>query len=141
MFGLDSTSIPALVRSKALDLFAIELRDADELLAGIGTEGDIREMDCIDCHNRPSHIYLQPDEALDRKLAEGDIPQKLPFIKQQALELITADYETTEGARQSITDGLNSWYKEKYPQLISNQPELLAKAIEGVVKAYSEFLH
>ena len=112
--------------------------DADELLAGTGTEGDMREMDCIDCHNRPSHIYLLPDDALDLKLAEGGIPQELPYIKQQALELITADYESSEAARQSITEGLNIWYKEKYPQLIADKPELLAKAIEGVVKAYSD---
>jgi hypothetical protein len=112
--------------------------DAEELLAGKVTDGNMREMDCIDCHNRPSHIYLQPDEALDRKLAEGDIPQNLPYIKQQALELITAGYETSEDARQSITSGLSIWYNDNYPQLIADKPEILTKAIEGVVEAYSD---
>ena len=41
----------------------------------------MREMDCIDCHNRPSHIYLSPDDALDRKLAEGEIPRSITIYQ------------------------------------------------------------
>ena len=112
--------------------------DADELLQETGQEDTVREMDCIDCHNRPSHIYLPADVALDRKMAEGKIPQELPYIKQQALELITVDYASTELARENITDGLTSWYKANYPQLVEEQPQLLEKAVAGVVTAYTE---
>jgi hypothetical protein len=112
--------------------------DADELLEGIDQEGNMREMDCIDCHNRPSHIYLQPDDALDRKLSEGDIPQELPYVKQQALELITANYETSTQAREAITEGLNNWYRDNYSQIVAENPKLLEDAIKGVVAAYSE---
>lgn len=112
-------------------------QDADELLKSSGQGGDVREMDCIDCHNRPSHIYLMPDDALDRLLAEGDIPQELPFIKQQALEVITAEYETSSQARETITNKLTEWYKANYPQLIASNPSLLEMAIKGVMTAYS----
>ena len=96
--------------------------DADELLNETALEGEMREMDCIDCHNRPSHIYLTPDDALDRKLAEGDIPAELPFIKRQAIELITASYETADQARATITAKLNAWYRDKYPELVTVKP-------------------
>jgi hypothetical protein len=95
-------------------------------------------MDCIDCHNRPSHIYLLPDDALDLKLAEGNIPRDLPYIKQQAMDVITASYETSELAHETITNKLNDWYTKNYPQLIQEKPELLGKAITGVIAAYSE---
>ena len=98
----------------------------------------MREMDCIDCHNRPSHIYLSPDDALDRKLAEGQIPNQLPFIKRQAMELITASYDTGDLARETITGKLNSWYQENYPELVAANPEMLADAVKGVVAAYSD---
>jgi len=112
--------------------------DADELLQETVQGGDEREMDCIDCHNRPSHVYLPPDDALDRKMSEGDIPQNLPYIKRQALEAITASYESSDQARKSISDKLNSWYKEHYPQLVAEKPELLESAVTGVVAAYAE---
>ena len=112
--------------------------DADELLNETALEGEMREMDCIDCHNRPSHIYLTPDDALDRKLAEGDIPAELPFIKRQAIELITASYETADQARATITAKLNAWYRDKYPELVTVKPNLLEAAVQGVVAAYSE---
>ena len=112
--------------------------DADKLLQGAPVDGEPREMDCIDCHNRPSHIYLSPDEALDRKLAEGYIPQELPFIKRQALELVTADYPTSQQAADTISQQLQAWYREHYPELVDQQPQLLEKGIKGVVQAYAE---
>ncbi len=111
--------------------------DAEQQLQRSGLEGETREMDCIDCHNRPSHIYLAPDDALDRMLAEGEIPQELPFVKRQAMELITASYETTAMAKQAISDGISSWYKENYPELVASRPKLLEDAVKGVVAAYT----
>jgi hypothetical protein len=111
--------------------------DADELLQDTEHVGDAREMDCIDCHNRPSHIYLLPDDALDLLLAEGDIPQDLPYIKRQAMAAITASYESSDQAHEAITSKLTNWYKENYSQLITTRPELLEHAIKGVITAYS----
>ena len=110
--------------------------EADELLKEKPQEVESREMDCIDCHNRPSHIYLLPDEALDRNLAEGDIPRELPYIKQQGMELITKEYESTEAAEAAIRAGLQNWYEQEYPELLKSKPGLLEKATEGVIDAY-----
>ena len=30
---------------------------------------EIRTMDCMDCHNRPSHRYLSPDKAVNQAMA------------------------------------------------------------------------
>ncbi len=112
--------------------------DADKLLQESAQQSETRTMDCIDCHNRPSHIYLLADEALNLKLAEGQIPKALPFIKRQALELVSVDYESSEDARQQITSELKDWYQKNYPQLVADQPKLMEQAIQGVIAAYAE---
>lgn len=111
--------------------------EAVEEVASEGTAGE-REMDCVDCHNRPTHIYLPPDRALDRKIVAGQIPKQLPYIKRQALQAITQDYETKEAAREAIAQSLTGWYQENYPEMIQKDPSLLAKAVKGAQEAYSE---
>jgi hypothetical protein len=108
---------------------------ADEIMAA-GTEGGTRIMDCIDCHNRPSHIYLNPDQAIDRKMLEGTIPQELPFIKRQALAVITQQYGTAQEASTAIATQLNDWYQLNYPALIKSG--LVDRAIRGVQAAFAE---
>ena len=133
------TVIPEVILTQADGTQTVfRTEDADELLNETVLEGEMREMDCIDCHNRPSHIYLSPDDALDRKLAEGEIPNQLPFIKRQAMELITVSYETGDLAREAITGELNSWYQENYPELVAANPKILEDAVKGVVAAYSD---
>ena len=37
-----------------------------------------RRMDCVDCHNRPTHIYVPPDLSVDRAMALNVIDPSLP---------------------------------------------------------------
>ncbi|MGB2664583.1 MAG: hypothetical protein WAK48_11295 [Candidatus Acidiferrum sp.] len=56
-------------------------------------------MDCIDCHNRPTHTFEMPDNAVDEQMSVGHISPALPFIKKKAIELLKAEYPTA--TRQS----------------------------------------
>src|SRR5512145_3262624 len=38
-----------------------------------------RRMDCVDCHNRPAHVYLPPDVAIDQAFAGGRLDPALPY--------------------------------------------------------------
>jgi hypothetical protein len=42
-----------------------------------------RTMDCVDCHNRPTHIYRTPEDEIDLAMAEGRIDRTLPFIHRE----------------------------------------------------------
>ncbi len=97
-----------------------------------------REMDCIDCHNRPTHIYKSPDEALDEKLMLGSIPSELPFIKKIGYEMITRDYPDREVAKNQIATELRGWYRVKYADLVNDNMPMLEKAVAGVQAAYLE---
>lgn len=133
------TTIPEVRLQRAdgsVTVFRTE--DADQLLAAAGPQSELREMDCIDCHNRPSHVYLSAEDALDRKLLEGQIPRELPFIKRQALAAVETAYQTTAEAKDGIAAQLTAWYRENYAELIDRQPQLLEKAVAGVQLAYTE---
>jgi hypothetical protein len=111
--------------------------DADEIMTDAATRGGgTRIMDCIDCHNRPSHIFLPPDQAIDRKILEGDIPKELPFIKRQAMAVATRTYSSSEEARTVIATELHDWYQANYPGMVKRG--LVDRAIRGVQAAYAE---
>jgi len=112
--------------------------DAEQLLKNGGKDSDEREMDCIDCHNRPSHIYLPADRALDNKILAGSIPRELPFIKKVAMDVVQRDYPSQEAARTAIATELHNWYQKNYPDLARQKQNLLEKAVAGVQAAYVE---
>ena len=76
-----------------------------------------RVMDCVDCHNRPTHIYQPPDRAVDQALLAGRIDRTLPFIKQQAVNALTKDYESTAQALQTIRNEVVSYYEASHPEI------------------------
>lgn len=71
-----------------------------------------RRMDCLDCHNRPSHRLLSPYQALDMAMSDGKIDKSIPGVKKVAATLLAAKYDTAVQADAAIAAGL----KEKYPQ-------------------------
>ncbi|MCK5134486.1 MAG: NapC/NirT family cytochrome c [Bacteroidales bacterium] len=55
-----------------------EYLDDDEVFYTDSLENyTIRNMDCMDCHNRPSHEYKSPSNYVDQMLASGEIPSEL----------------------------------------------------------------
>ena len=43
----------------------------------------VREMDCMDCHNRPAHAYQLPDRAVDEAMFTHQISSGLPFVEEE----------------------------------------------------------
>jgi nitrate/TMAO reductase-like tetraheme cytochrome c subunit len=95
-----------------------------------------RIMDCIDCHNRPSHNYKPPSFFVNNAITAGIIPKDLPMIKSLAMDLCGKEYSSTDTAMIAIKDGINSYYKENYPKIISEKNYLVNKAIIGLQTEY-----
>jgi hypothetical protein len=70
----------------------------------------IRQMDCIDCHNRPAHRYASPNDAVDEAMDLGRIDAKLPSIKKTAVDLLTKPYSTQDEATAAIGQALDADY-------------------------------
>jgi len=79
------------------------------------------QMQCVDCHNRPAHTFDLPDRALDKALMTGRLPAGLPFIKKKGLELLKANYSTSEEASRRIPAGLDEYYRQNYPDVYAKR--------------------
>jgi nitrate/TMAO reductase-like tetraheme cytochrome c subunit len=88
-----------------------------------------RTMDCIDCHNRPAHIYLPPDRSLDLALTGGRIDRTLPGIKNIAATALTGKYQGTDEALRGIQREIEDAYRTKYPQVYNDRKDSIAHAI------------
>ncbi len=71
---------------------------------------EIRQMDCMDCHNRPAHRYRSPNEAVNFAMSIGKINPALPWVKSNAVALLVQKYTTEEEALQKIATGLRAKY-------------------------------
>ncbi|MGD9589537.1 MAG: NapC/NirT family cytochrome c [Pyrinomonadaceae bacterium] len=95
-----------------------------------------RRMDCIDCHNRPAHIYRSPNEAVDRSLSAGRIDQGLPFIKAKAVEVLAGDYPDNDTAIAAIASTLNGFYRENYPDIFASRNASVVQAVAEIQSIY-----
>ncbi len=93
-------------------------------------------MDCVDCHNRPTHIYVPPDAAVDQSLLAKRIDVSLPFIKQQSVAALTADYKTDADATQGIAKSIQQFYETKYPDLVKTRSLEIRNAVDEVQAIY-----
>jgi NapC/NirT cytochrome c family, N-terminal region len=97
-----------------------------------------RVMDCVDCHNQPSHKFYLPDEAMNNAMANGEISPSLPYVKKEGLALIEAPYTTQKEAGQKISAGLAQFYRQNYPQVFSQHPSEISQAARSLVAVYDQ---
>ena len=99
-------------------------------------QADKRRMDCIDCHNRPAHIYNPPDTALDSAFAAGRLDASLPFLKRQAVELLTKPYNTNDEAVKTIASGLADYYRNNHGPIYAERRASVDGAITEIQGIY-----
>ena len=97
-----------------------------------------RSMDCMDCHNRPSHHYFTPQEFIDHGLISGAIPKDLPFIKKVAMDLFIDPYDTKDTAIYTIKTYTKEYYAENMPEILETREADIDKAIEGMIEEFSK---
>ena len=79
----------------------------------------IRKMDCMDCHNRPAHMYKSPDKAVNLAISLGRIDRTLPWVKTNALYALTRQYTNETQALQGIATIIAA----RYPTEKFSRPE------------------
>jgi hypothetical protein len=77
----------------------------------------VRRMDCMDCHNRPSHpIAASAARAVDASLARGELPRTLPFVRREAVRALEAEYADRDEALTGIARALGGFYRGQLPE-------------------------
>ena len=95
------------------------------------------QMQCVDCHNRPTHTFELPERAVDRAMGLGRISTTLPFIKSEALKLLKANYASNEEASRAIPAALASFYQQSYPAVSSQRSKDISDAAAEIVSIYN----
>ncbi|HTX34135.1 MAG TPA: NapC/NirT family cytochrome c [Bryobacteraceae bacterium] len=101
--------------------------------AGLAT----REMDCIDCHNRPTHTFQMPGQAIDNALAAGLISPALPFVRKQGLQILKKPYATRDDAAAQIPAALTAFYRDNYAATYQGQSTQVQQAGQTLVAIYN----
>ena len=98
---------------------------------------NIRTMDCMDCHNRPSHSYRPPAFFVNEAITAGTIPIELPGIKSLAMEICSEEFSSGDSDKNYIRSTILEYYESEYPEIFEEQKALVEQGIEGLQSAYS----
>ena len=110
------------------------------MLKGASTvqmKGDRRRMDCMDCHNRPSHTFARSaSRAVDHAIANGDIDRSLPFVRRQAIIALNAEYQDRGTALGAIDKALRSYYQQNHQAIYGAQQLPIDRAVRTTQRLY-----
>ncbi|HZK62235.1 MAG TPA: hypothetical protein VFC41_09155, partial [Anaerovoracaceae bacterium] len=97
-----------------------------------------RTMDCIDCHNRPSHKYNSPPVYFDKAMLTGAVSKNIPFFKKVAMGILRETFSNKDTALLKIEESITSFYKSDYNDFYTNNRELIDSSVTSVQKAFSQ---
>lgn len=95
------------------------------------------DMQCVDCHNRPTHTFDLPERAMDKAMAFGEIPVTLPFVKKKGVELLKTDYRSSQEAADKLPAALTAFYQENYAELYRQRTKDISQAGKAVLAIYN----
>ncbi|MDH3384259.1 MAG: cytochrome c3 family protein, partial [Deltaproteobacteria bacterium] len=96
-----------------------------------------QEMDCMDCHNRPTHIYEPPEAAVDKAMASYFISRTLPWVKKVVVDALVVDYPSREEAHEGLRTEIATFYRNKYPDVYEARRSDVEKAIDTAINIYN----
>ncbi len=119
-------------QGKTVEYVSTDIKVSKEQLE----KGEKRSMDCIDCHNRPTHAFELPENAVDNRMSRGVISPDLPFIRKKAVELLKADYPNRDVAQSKIVEGITTYYRTSYPDVYNTKRALVEQSADAVAQIY-----
>lgn len=100
----------------------------------------MRVMDCVDCHNRATHVFVAPDKAVDALLADGTIDPAIPWIRSIAHEVITREYESHDDAIAGIAE-LPALYRERFADSWNKYADALEEIVPILQDLHTTYVY
>jgi hypothetical protein len=94
-----------------------------------------RTMECVDCHNRPTHVYRTADQELDDMLTSWPELQKVPYLKKASGEVLARRFDEAAVRSNEVKRALLAWYSDRPEE--ETDSALLEKAAGQVQEIYS----
>lgn len=101
-----------------------------------GHEPQWRTMDCIDCHNRPTHIMEMPEEVVDLGLISKKINPEIQGIREDGLAAINMEYTSQDDAKERLVNNLLELQKKRNPAQAAKYEEDLNVAGEYLLEKF-----
>ncbi len=99
-------------------------------------KGERRRMDCMDCHNRPTHRFAPtPERAVDEAIAGGELSRTLPFVRREAVAALTPVYPDRASADREIASRLTSFYRSQQGSAVT--PDAIDRAVGATRRIYA----
>jgi hypothetical protein len=124
----------------------VQLTDASGNVREYMAEGVTREdlegrerrvMDCMDCHNRPSHpMAASAERAVDAVIARGEIPRTLPFVRREAVKAVKGTYSGESAALDAIAMALRDFYRTEHQNVYMSRRQDVEKAVAAAQRVY-----
>ncbi len=96
----------------------------------------VRTMDCVDCHNRATHIYQNPDRAINELIGHGFLSRELPYIKREALAAVTTRLDDTTAGLNAIENHITGYYQRRFPDLLVSMRTEVDSAVAVLQQLY-----
>jgi hypothetical protein len=90
-------------------------------------EGLLRTLDCMDCHNRATHVFVSPNRAANRALNADAEMQDLPYAKRTLVRALSQDYPSKDAGLSGVRDSIEAFYGAEYPELAETRPDLIRR--------------
>ena len=100
-------------------------------------ETQLKEMDCITCHNRITHLVYPPEVSLNIALTRGVINATIPEIRLKGVEVLRASYASQDQAINGIA-GLEGYYKTYYSEYYAANQSTIQQAITNLQDIYTQ---
>jgi hypothetical protein len=99
--------------------------------------GERRRMDCMDCHNRPSHpMAATAERAIDEAMSLGEIPKTLPFVHREAVKAVKGTYPSQDAAAEQIAASLREFYRTRENAVYMSRRQDVEKAVAAAQAIY-----
>jgi hypothetical protein len=95
-----------------------------------------REMDCMDCHNRPTHAFQLPERAVDLAMAGGTISPALPWIKKTSVDALRKQYPSQAEAGRAIRAAIEGFYQKNNAAIYGSRKAEIDEAVKAVLAIY-----
>jgi hypothetical protein len=124
------------VRVKDADGSVREFKTSKVTDAGIAGR-ERRRMDCVDCHNRPTHrFFATAERGVDAALLSGAIPASLPFARRETVAALKAEYPDRETAQRNIDARLREFYASHGSDGMTIDPRAVDRLVRGAQALY-----
>ncbi len=98
-------------------------------------ESQLKQMDCITCHNRVTHEFMNLVDSVDQSMSRGLIDPSIPLIHVKAVHVLGISYATRDEAMKAIA-AIEEDYKSNLFDYYSQNGQKVKQAVAEIQAIY-----